>query len=132
MRFVKSHGGREKYFEKLNVGDCVTRAICNATGKDYMEVYKALAALSKSSPRNGVYKSAYRKYLASLGYSFTPLMGIGTGCRTHLCEEELPTKGTYILKVSKHLTCIKDGVLYDSYDCSRGGTRCVYGYWKIK
>lgn len=30
---------------------------------------------------------------------------------------------------SKHLTCVKDRVLYDTYDCSRDGTRCVYGYW---
>jgi len=22
-----------------------------------------------------------------------------------------------------------DGVLHDTHDCSRDGTRCVYGYW---
>ena len=23
-----------------------------------------------------------------------------------------------------------DGVIHDTYDPTRGGTRCVYGYWK--
>jgi len=23
-----------------------------------------------------------------------------------------------------------DGVINDTYDCSREGTRCVYGYWE--
>ena len=44
-------------------------------------------------------------------------------------EDELPS-GELIVALSKHLTCVKDGVLYDTYDCSRGGDRCVYGYWR--
>ena len=34
-----------------------------------------------------------------------------------------------IVSCSKHITVVKDGVLHDTYDCSRRGTRCVYGYW---
>ena len=47
MEFVYSDGGRSKYFKANNVGDCVTRAICNATGKDYKEVYDALNDMAK-------------------------------------------------------------------------------------
>ena len=57
-------------------------------------------------------------------------MGIGTGCQVHVRKSELPEKGAYILNLSGHLTCWKNGELYDTYDCSRGGTRCVYGYWR--
>lgn len=32
MKFHYSDGGRSNYFKATNVGDCVTRAICNATG----------------------------------------------------------------------------------------------------
>lgn len=49
MKFQFATGGREKYF-KVNihtVRDCVVRAICNATGKDYKEVYDAINVLSK-------------------------------------------------------------------------------------
>ena len=143
MEFKFATGGREKYF-KVNihtVRDCVVRAICNATGKDYLEVYNAINALAKSertgkrkrgtsSARNGVYKGTIKKYIeGELGWVWVPCMTIGSGCQVHLDANELP-KGTIILSLSKHLTCVKDGVIYDTYDCSRDGDRCVYGYWR--
>ncbi len=138
MDFKYSDGGRSKYF-KGHSGDCVTRAICNATGKDYLEVYNAINELAKSertgkrkkgvsSARNGVYKATYDKYLKSIGWVWHSSMNIGSGCQTHLRSEELP-KGTLIIKVSRHLTCVKDGIIYDTGDCSRCGARCVYGYY---
>jgi len=56
-------------------------------------------------------------------------MKIGSGCKVHLSSNELPD-GRLIVKVSKHITAVIDGVLNDTYDCSRNGTRCVYGYFK--
>lgn len=143
MEFIYNDGGRSKYFKADNVGDCVTRAICNATGKDYKEVYDALNKMGKaetstqlkrhrghkrSESRNGVFKETWKEYLDSIGWEHHATMGIGSGCQVHLTADELP-KGTIIVQVSKHLTCVKDGVIYDTYDCSRDGTRCVYGYW---
>ena len=55
-------------------------------------------------------------------------MFIGQGCKVHLKKDELPM-GILIVSCSKHITVVKDGVLHDTYDCSRRGTRCVYGYW---
>ena len=69
-----------------------------------------------------------KKYLQKLGWKWTPTMFIGQGCKVHLKKEELPM-GTLIVSCSKHITVVKDGVLHDTYDCSRNGTRCVYGYW---
>ena len=137
MELVYSSGGREKYYNVIKVGDCVTRAICNATGMDYKEVYdlinkyisKERGKCSKnSSARDGVSKDTVRKVLTDLGWRWIPAMFIGKGCQVHLNEKELPT-GILIVSVSKHLTCVKDGKLYDTYDCTRGGTRCVYGYY---
>lgn len=139
MEFQYNDGGRSKYF-KGTARDCVVRSICNATGKDYMEVYKAINQLAKnertgarkkkiSSARNGVYKSTYKKYIEQvLGWEWHPTMLIGQGCKVHLCSEELPSE-TLIISLSKHNTCVKDGVLVDTYDCSRDECRCVYGYW---
>jgi hypothetical protein len=31
--------------------------------------------------------------------------------------------------VSKHYCAVIDGVIHDTSDPSRDGTRCVYGYW---
>ena len=69
-----------------------------------------------------------KKYLQKLGWKWTPTMFIGQGCKVHLKKDELPS-GTLIVSCSKHVTVVKDGVLHDTYDCSRNGTRCVYGYW---
>jgi hypothetical protein len=38
--------------------------------------------------------------------------------------------GRLVVRLSKHVAAVVDGVLHDTYDCSRGGTRCVYGYWR--
>ena len=139
MEFVYSDGGRSKYFRAEKVGDCCVRAICNATGMDYKEVYDAINEIAKSerkgkrkksvsNSREGVYKKTADKYLRSLGWQWKPTMTIGSGCHVHVNADELPS-GALILALSKHFTCVKDGVLYDTYDCSRGESRCVYGYY---
>lgn len=145
LNFICSTGGRELYFKgKNSVRDCAVRAIAIATGKDYKEVYDDIARLNKEmklskkekefalkhTPRNGVLKKVSKEYLTRLGWQWIPCMGIGTGCTMHLSAHDFPTSGTYIVQVSSHLTCVKDGVIHDTFDCSRGGTRCVYGYWK--
>jgi len=139
MDLIISDGGRSKYF-KGEAGDCVTRAICNATGKDYLDVYNALNEFGKaenvkhhrgnkhSNARTGVFKETIRSYLESIGWEWVPTMFIGKGCTVHLRTDELP-KGILIVNVSKHTTCVKDGILYDTEDCSRDGARCVYGYY---
>lgn len=139
MVLIYSTGGREKYFKSNVVGDCVCRAIANATGMDYKQVYDLINSYAKkehlskrkkkkSNARNGVTKDTIWRILTDLGWKWIPTMLIGSGCQVHLNEKELPD-GTLIVSVSKHLTCVKNRKLYDTYDCSRGGTRCVYGYY---
>lgn len=141
MEFIYDDGGRSKYFKATNVGDCVTRAIANATGIDYKEIYDRLKELSKkesvkhhkghkqSSVRDGVFKETWKKYLNEIGWKHIITANIGQSEKVHLNEYELPQDKVMIVQVSKHLTCVKNGVLYDTYDCSRGGDRMVYGYW---
>jgi hypothetical protein len=149
MTFVFDDGGRVAAGYKGTTGDCVTRAIAIATGMPYQKVYDALNEKAedergrwtkprtsgqvrrrrKSSARKGVFKPTYKKYIASLGWLWTPTMGIGTGCKVHLRAEELPP-GRLIVSCSRHLVAVIDGVIHDIYDPSRGGTRCVYGYFK--
>jgi hypothetical protein len=38
-------------------------------------------------------------------------------------------KGSFILKTAHHVTVVEDGVLIDTWDCSR---KCVYGAWEMK
>ena len=135
--FVYSDGGRAAAgFRGRAPGDCVTRAISIATGLPYQTVYDAVNETAKagekrglrSSARSGVIRKTYEAYLATLGWTWTPTMRIGTGCRVHMRSDELPA-GRIIARLSGHLAAVVDGVILDLTDCSRGGTRCVYGYF---
>lgn len=134
--FIHSDGGRSEYFDGKNAGDCVTRSIAIATGIDYKEIYDLLAEgmkklKGKKSARNGVNKKVYHQFLLENGFDWIPTMKIGQGCKVHLRGDELP-KGVLIARLSRHLCCVIDGVIYDNHDSSRCGSRCVYGYYKLK
>ena len=131
MRWNYNDGGRKEAGYKGTTGDCVVRAIAIGAELAYKEVYKELKRrMGKgNSPRNGVPKKLIREYLSDLGWSWVPIMKIGSGCTMHLKREELP-KGTIICSTSRHIVAAIDGVVQDTYDCTREGTRCVYGYWK--
>ena len=64
------------------------------------------------------------KIMEKLNFKWYSSMKFGSGCTMHLKKSELP-KGTIIARLSKHLCCVKDGIIYDTYDCSRNGNRCV-------
>lgn len=126
--FQYNDGGRAEAGFEGTAGDCAVRAIAIATELPYREVYDALWEIGGKSPRDGVPKKVIDEYLKALGWKWVPTMGIGTGCKVHLKAEELPA-GRIIARVSKHVTAVLDGVIHDSHDPSRDGTRCVYGYW---
>lgn len=139
MAHVYDDGGRAAAGFKGSAGDCVTRAVAIATGKPYREVYDLLAdgagneRKSKGrSARNGIRtgRKWFKDAMKALGFSWTPTMKIGSGCKVHLKPEELPS-GRLVVSVSKHMVAVIDGVIRDTHDPSRGGTRCVYGYWTL-
>jgi len=148
--FIYNDGGRKAAGFKGKTGDCVTRAIAIATKKPYREVYDAMwghlrehattrrdrvacrirrgGSRKGTTPRNGVNRKVFGRYLESLGWKWTPTMQIGSGCKVHLRADELPN-GRLIVSVSRHMVAVIDGVVHDTYEDARNGTRCVYGYW---
>lgn len=146
ISFKYNDGGREAAGFKGNAGDCVCRSIAIATGKDYKEVYNYLAShhatqrkskhqkkRNRKSARDGINinRKWFKYYMHSLGFEWVATMKVGEGCKIHLKKDELP-KGRLVVVVSKHLTAVIEGVINDTFDCSRNGTRCVYGYYKLK
>jgi hypothetical protein len=136
LTFVYDDGGRQAAGFVGTTGDCVCRAIAIATAQPYREVYNSLdracrlirRAGGDASPRTGVPKLVVRRYMSDLGLTWVPTMGIGSGCHVHLRPDELPM-GRLVVSVSRHLTAVIDGVVHDTHDPSRSGTRCVYGYY---
>jgi hypothetical protein len=143
MRVVITDGGRIAAGFRGEAGDCVTRAIAIVTGRPYAEVYDRLAhetGNQRRSKRLGKRQASaahgistrrlwFVRYMAEHNYVWVPTMHIGSGCKVHLRDGELPM-GRLVVAVSKHYTAVIDGVIYDDHDPSRCGTRCVYGYWK--
>jgi len=143
IRFEYDDGGRSDAGFKGSAGDCVARAIAIAAGLPYDAVYQRLAAETgkqragkkgkrPATAREGINTTRkwFKDYMAELGFRWIPTMSIGQGCKTHLRADELPT-GRLVVAVSKHYTAVIDGVVHDTHDCSREGTRCVYGYWMV-
>ena len=83
----------------------------------------------RSSARTGIHRPTMRRIMEALGWHWIPTMKIGEGCRVHLSADELPA-GRIIVSLSRHYAAVIDGELHDTHDCSRDGTRCVYGYWR--
>src|SRR5262245_30593069 len=140
IRYRYNDGGRAAAGYKGTAGDCGCRAIAIATGLPYQQVYDRLKELAageritkrkrkRSSVRDGLRRDTARRFMSELGWSWTPTMGIGSGCQVHLRADELPG-GPLVVSLSKHFAAMLDGVLHDSHDCSRRGTPCVYGYWR--
>lgn len=142
MRWTYDDGGRAAAGYQGIARDCGTRAVAIATGRDYQEVYDRFNELAKrerrgkrkggqgiSSARDGIFVQTMHRYMQEIGWEWTPTMHIGSGCTVHMREDELPS-GTLVLRVSRHYCAVVDGVIRDTYDPSRDGTRCVYGYWK--
>ena len=145
MTVVIEDGGRAKAgFTRRANGDCVARSIAIVTGRPYREVYNRLAkgnATQRASRRTGrrsltasnginVRRKWCQDYMRELGFTWVPVMGIGTGCTVHLARGELPM-GRLVVSLSRHWTAVIDGVIFDTHDPSRGGWRCVYGYWRL-
>ena len=138
--FQFNDGGREAAGYKGKAGDCACRAIAIVTGKPYQEVYDLINEHAtkertgkrkrrKSNARTGVYPRTIRRIMEGLGWVWVPTMKIGSGCTVHLSRYELPP-GRLLVNVSRHYTTMIDGVINDTYDPSREGTRCVYGYFR--
>jgi hypothetical protein len=139
LPWLHDDGGRHAAGYRGETGDCACRAIAIALPMGYQQAYELINATARDEPpqrtgrhrssaREGVRTPVMRAVMRELGWAWTPLMGIGTGCTVHLAAGELPG-GRLIARLSRHYAAVIDGTVYDSYDPGRDGTRCLYGYW---
>ena len=173
MQFVYDDGGRANAGFQGKAGDCVTRAIAIAAQRSYAVTYFDMATINSKMKKtkgrkkgsvgiktaaNGIYTTStlFKDYMIKLGFKWVACMKPGTGCKVHLADGELPM-GRLVVKLSRHLTSVIDGVIHDTYNPERDdsfmfepdhgqelaanqgrnengvwtkiGGRCVYGYW---
>lgn len=102
--------------------DCVIRAISLAEDKTWNETYHEL---SKIAQRNGI-------ILDDVNF-VEPLLD---SRYERICFEEKYVgefmeehpNGTYLVTMKGHITCVIDGVLYDTFDCR---DRVMWCAWEV-
>lgn len=131
MKYIYNDAGRSAAGYANLVGDCGLRAYCIVADVPYITGAKEMREHLGHDCGDGISMKDYKAFLAEREFIWTPLMKIGTGCRVHLQEDELP-EGRLIVRLSKHYAAIIDKVLHDNHNSSITGscTRCIYGYWR--
>lgn len=113
----------------LKTTDCVVRAISTALDIDYLECRRNLNQTRKELGF-GSYKDTKFLYKYFEGYPRLIFKAIKGEPRIKGTDfTELHPKGTFIIKMAGHITCMIDGVILDTWDCSY---RSVYTAWKVK
>lgn len=115
---------------RLNASDCVYRAISLALDITWEEALKELVEIAlklKYSPNSD---KVIEVYLKEKGYvkEKQPRKVDNKKYTTYEFAQE-ENIGTYIIRQAHHLTVVKDGLIYDTWDCQR---KSVGNYWKIK
>ena len=106
-----------------NVGDCTVRAISKAMNQDWDKTYWGLCiegSILKDMPSaNAVWGACLKRY--GFHRALAPDdMTVGEFA-------EMNHQGTYILALSGHVVCVKDGILYDTWDSEN---EVVLYYWR--
>ena len=106
-----------------NVNDCAVRAISLAEDKSWDETYKKLAEFSR---QEGITLSEVEfidKYLYERYEAFCNPKRINFTVKDFL---ELDLKGRWLITTPGHITCVINGVCYDTFDPSEKLVYCIY------
>lgn len=95
------------------VSDCVTRAISLASGLPYAEIRRKLKYSAKLLDCEKLCPTCYGFYINQV------LGGVPKNCESMTVGEfaDLHSKGTFLIRIKGHLTCIVDNTIYDIWDC---------------
>jgi len=145
MPWVYNDAGYRASGFRAKHGNNVVIALAIATGQDYRTVYEEIyrrqndfvhKTRSKRIKKKGgaisevgVWPEVSKQYLVDLGWTWTSVMGIGTGTTMHLTYEEVPDEPVVLCSISRSLVAVMHGVVQATSDPSRNGSRAIYGYW---
>ena len=105
---------------KVRAADCVARAISGATGKPWDDVIREITEFGIKKGLVFNEKAAFGPWLQKQGWYKNPQPRKRDNTKYTVKEfvEEFCQEGTCILSLANHLTYVKDGILYDTWNCS--------------
>lgn len=107
-----------------HIGDCVTRAITLASGLSYEQVQEKLYYCGKLLECDPLCVSCY-DFLLTKYFEFDSVDTQG------LTLDEFGdkyTRGLFLVRSRGHISCLLDGVVYDTWDCR---SMVLTNSWKI-
>ena len=117
--FIKNDGGRSIYHRcdrKMdNAGDCVIRACAIALKMDYLDVKKQLFARAIENGFMPNSEQTYEPFLLEHGWIKNSPMKNSKNRKFQLGM--MPVECDMIVRMSKHLVAVVDGVVNDTWDC---------------
>nr|WP_308592824.1 hypothetical protein [uncultured Criibacterium sp.] len=129
MRFTRYiyHNQNPKNLQRA--ADCVFRATSFAFGITWEQALRELTQVAlqvKDAPNS---KRVLEKYLKLKGLEKQkqPVKSNNKKYKVREFCNKFST-GTFIVKTARHLTVVKDGYIYDTWDC---GEKCVGNYWRV-
>jgi len=109
--------------ELNDVEDCTIRAISVAEGISWDEAY---IKLSKYARMQGLMISSVTSIERYLDDNYERILTydeyVGEFAKDY-------TKGTYLITMKGHITVLKNGIIYDTFDPSK---RMIWDVWKVK
>ncbi|PER55688.1 hypothetical protein CN495_08005 [Bacillus thuringiensis] len=125
-------GTRNRYYNpnplKKETGDCVVRALCKATGKDWDTVYRELYEIGMELKIMPNSKEAWKTYLRRHRFIEHKVSNKKGTKRPKVQEFARSHRtGTFVLSVANHVVTCEDGYYYDLDDFGRSS---LYSYWE--
>ncbi len=112
--------------------DCMIRCVVNVTGQPYKDIHKLMYDAGWRATRRkskGNWEDQILTTLDKLGFKYEKISYPGIKGESRMTALKMSEVGSYILRVSKHVSVLKDGILMDTWDCSN---KCVYFAWKVE
>lgn len=122
---VQTDSGRSVSRRPKQSNDCTVRALANVFDMDYDDAYDYLAAAGRKCSRGFHFKTLEHPKLKWEAYQ--AIKGQSRKTISDFCKEH--PEGKWIIRVSKHVAAVIDGVVYDTFESNP--TKCVYGAWKV-
>ena len=119
----KYHNSNPK---KREVNDCVIRAISKAENKTWDEVYSELSTLAQNQR---ILLDDMRFVEPYLDSKYDRVCYKCNGCRMTVGDFiNRNQKGTYLITMQGHITCVKNGILFDTWDCR---DKIIWCSWEV-
>lgn len=112
--------------KKREVNDCVIRAISKAEDRSWDEVYSELSTLAQDQK---ILLDDMRFVEPYLDSKYDRVCYKCEGCRMTVGDFiRKNQKGTYLITMQGHITCVKNGTLFDTWDCR---DKIIWCSWEV-